>query len=81
MKLVKSLAADYWTENTNRIYQEHLHISTPVMEAYEAGFNKALELSEKLTKNNELLEIGNEDDGNGPSLYDQYMASKPENRE
>lgn len=41
MKLIDSLAADYWIENTKRIYEEDLHISTPVMDAYKAGFEKA----------------------------------------
>lgn len=47
MKLKESLAAEYWIDNTNKIYEENLHVSSPVMEAYEAGFNKALELSAK----------------------------------
>lgn len=41
---MKSLAIDYWLENTERIYEEDLHVSTPVIEAYEAGFLKCKEL-------------------------------------
>jgi len=44
MKRVEGLAADYWIENTDRIYAEDLHISTPVMYAYEAGFRAARDL-------------------------------------
>lgn len=42
MKLIDSLAADYWIKNTDKIYAEDLHISTPVMEAYKAGFKTAV---------------------------------------
>jgi hypothetical protein len=45
MKLIDALAADYWIANTKRIYEENLHVSDPVMDAYRAGFEKALELS------------------------------------
>lgn len=44
MKKLKSLACDYWIENTHRIYKENLHVSTPVIEAYQAGFEKAKQL-------------------------------------
>jgi len=85
MKLVQSLATDYWIENTNRIYEEDLHISTPVMEAYEAGFRKALEVAIADVPNTPHGLTGTEclalvrgipdrDDGFGPSLYDQAMA-------
>lgn len=42
MKLITALAADYWIDNTDRIYKENLHVSTPVMEAYIAGFKEAV---------------------------------------
>lgn len=45
MKLINALAVDYWLEHTNKIYKENLHVSTPVMEAYEAGFKMAKELA------------------------------------
>ena len=38
---LKDLAVDYWIENTSRIYDEDLHISNAVIEAYEAGFKRA----------------------------------------
>lgn len=44
MKVKDSLAAQYWIDNTQRIYQENWHVSSPVMEAYVAGFEKAREL-------------------------------------
>lgn len=34
----EELAADYWIENTERIYAENLHVSTPVMDAFKAGY-------------------------------------------
>lgn len=43
MKQVDYRAADYWIENTDRIYKEKLHISGPVMDAYRAGFIEARE--------------------------------------
>lgn len=48
MKKKEALAADYWIENTDRIYNEDLHISDPVMEAYLAGFEKAREIAVEL---------------------------------
>jgi hypothetical protein len=73
MKLVQSLAADYWLENSEQIYKEDLHVSTPVMEAYEAGFRKAIELC---LSHGEIRfpNIADRDDGFGPSLHDQVMA-------
>lgn len=37
-----SLAADYWLENTQRIYKENFHISGPIMEAFVAGYHACL---------------------------------------
>ena len=45
MKMINSLATDYWIDNTARIYKENLHVSTPVIDAYEAGFKKAREMA------------------------------------
>lgn len=41
MTKLEALAADYWIAHTDRIYKENLHVSTPVMEAFEAGFRNA----------------------------------------
>jgi hypothetical protein len=38
MTRVEELAADYWIENTERIYSENLHVSSPVMDAFKAGY-------------------------------------------
>lgn len=48
MKKIVSLACDYWLENTDRIYLENLHVSSPVIEAFEAGFRKAVKMATKL---------------------------------
>jgi len=45
MKEVEAHAADYWLENTERIYAEDLHVSGPVMDAFRAGFEKAKQLA------------------------------------
>lgn len=47
MKLKKHLAVQYWIDNTSIIYNNTLHISCPIMEAYLAGFEKAKELALK----------------------------------
>jgi hypothetical protein len=44
---IDSLAAQYWIDNTDRIYAEELHVSTPVMDAYRAGFMAALFLAQR----------------------------------
>lgn len=51
MKLKESLAAEYWIENTQKIYEENLHVSSPVMEAYQAGFEKARTLAANIIFN------------------------------
>lgn len=51
MKKKEALAADYWINNTKRIYDENLHVSTPVMEAYIAGFEKARHLASNIVFN------------------------------
>lgn len=51
MKLKESLAANYWIENTQRIYDENLHVSGPVMEAYQAGYEKAREQATSIVFN------------------------------
>lgn len=70
MKLINSLSADYWIENTKQIYEENLHISSPVMEAYESGFKKARELALEIVSyelgdgdyiSNKLNDLGNEE--------------------
>jgi hypothetical protein len=43
---LKDAATDYWLENTTRIYAEDLHVSTPVIEAFEAGAKWAIEQAE-----------------------------------
>jgi hypothetical protein len=43
MKLIDDLAAGYWIDNTKRIYEEDLHVSAPVMDAYKSGFGEAIE--------------------------------------
>lgn len=42
MKLYEDLAAGYWLDNTNFIYENKIHISTPIMEAYKAGYKEAI---------------------------------------
>lgn len=99
MKVKDALAADYWIENTQKFYDENLHMSSPIMEAYEAGFEKARDLLCKKfeeswndpkymglamivgfqTVVNDLKNFGEEDDGTGPSLYDQVIESRPKN--
>ena len=41
MTELEELAANWWIENTEKIYDEKLHISGPVMDAYRAGFEEA----------------------------------------
>lgn len=48
MKQIDAFAADYWIENTQRIYAENLHVSSPVMDAYRAGFEKARAMAVEL---------------------------------
>lgn len=71
MKLKDALAADYWIEHTDRIYKEQLHVSSPVMEAYLAGFEEAKRLALQAVWNsdcdptgytaNEVTNIGEEE--------------------
>lgn len=61
MNLIDSLATDYWFENTNRIYQENLHVSGLIMDAYKAGFEKAIKLSVTIAQEN-LNRIWDEND-------------------
>lgn len=51
MKVKDGLAAQHWIDNTDRIYKEDLHVSSPVMEAYVAGFEKAKELATSIVFN------------------------------
>jgi len=57
---LKDLAVDYWIENTSRIYDENLHISNTVIEAYEAGFKAAKEMALSA-----LYESGSDPTGHG----------------
>lgn len=44
MKALESLSIDYWIDNTKIIYEDResgMHISHPVIEAFEAGFKAA----------------------------------------
>jgi hypothetical protein len=65
MKVKDSLATDYWIENTQRIYDENLHISTPVMEAFVAGFEAARHMCYKKVKGfgtlSEIENLGEEE--------------------
>ena len=54
MKVIKGLACEYWIENTARIYEENLHVSTPVIEAFEAGFLMARKIATKLADESPL---------------------------
>lgn len=38
MTKAEEMAADYWIANTDAIYKLDLHISSPVMDAFKAGF-------------------------------------------
>lgn len=38
MTKAEELAADYWIENTDVIYKLDLHISSPIMDAFKAGY-------------------------------------------
>ena len=48
MTKLECLASDYWIENSKKIYQENLHISSPIMDAYKAGFGAAKEMAVQL---------------------------------
>lgn len=49
MTKAEALAADYWIENTQRIYDENLHVSGPVMDAYRAGYEAGLKAAQTST--------------------------------
>lgn len=51
MTKLEALTCDYWIENTDKIYNSELHISDPIMEAFEAGFIKARHMATKLADN------------------------------
>lgn len=51
MKVKDGLAAQYWIDNTQRIYDEDLHVSSPIMDAYKAGFEAAREMSKSIIRN------------------------------
>jgi hypothetical protein len=53
MDKIKDLAIEYWIFNTARIYEEDMHVSTPVIEAYEAGFKAAINMNFNLSENEE----------------------------
>jgi hypothetical protein len=61
MKVKDSLAADYWINNTQQIYKENFHVSTPVMDAYSAGFEQALLLAAQAVNNSFYLGFVNGD--------------------
>lgn len=42
MTRVEELAAEYWIEHTDEIYKLDLHISSPVMDAFKAGYEAGL---------------------------------------
>lgn len=55
MKVKDGLAAQHWIDNTDRIYKEDLHVSSPVMEAYVAGFEMARHLAAGIVLNQSVV--------------------------
>lgn len=66
MTKLEALAADWWIENTERIYKEKLHMSGPIMDAYKAGFEEA-----KQQAMSALWESGSDPTGHGDYLISQ----------
>ncbi len=61
MKQIDSLATMYWIDNTQRIYEENLHVSDPVIDAYISGYTQAVKDCLQLINNAVLLGFINGD--------------------
>lgn len=62
MKVKDGLAAQYWIDNTNQIYEDNLHISSPVMDAYRAGFQEAKERAISIIFNQQGVSLWTDED-------------------